>query len=75
MKESKQKLYIMDSNGLPIGYVFMGGNGKVAFPDKTIIQLGPDKRGFTLGHPVKEFQEYKGLLIMGVGKEPKKDDK
>lgn len=42
MNENKQKLYIIDSNGLPIGYVFMRGNVLYSIDDRVIKEV-PDE--------------------------------
>ncbi len=39
MNEKKQKLYIMDSNGLPIGYVFMRGNVLYSIDNRVIKEV------------------------------------
>lgn len=42
MKENKQKLYIMDSNGLPIGYVFMGGSILYSIDGRRMKEVSQD---------------------------------
>jgi hypothetical protein len=42
MKENKQKLYIMDSNGLPIGYVFMGGSVLYSIDGRKMKEVSQD---------------------------------
>ena len=42
MKENKQKLYIMDSNGIPIGYVFMGGSVLYSIDGKRMKDISQD---------------------------------
>ncbi|MCJ7630808.1 hypothetical protein MUP77_00170 [Candidatus Bathyarchaeota archaeon] len=39
MSENKQKLYILDSNGLPIGYVFMRGNVLYSIDGRAIKEV------------------------------------
>ncbi len=42
MTEKKQKLYIMDSNGLPMGYVFMNEDVLYSLDDKVVKQVSKD---------------------------------
>lgn len=42
MNENKQKLYIIDSNGLPIGYVFMGGSILYSIDGRRMKEISQD---------------------------------
>jgi hypothetical protein len=54
-EEDAQRLYILDSNGVPLGYILMGGDILYSMDDKRVGKVAED---MTIG-------ELKMLLLKG----------
>jgi hypothetical protein len=59
-KGDEQRLYIMDSNGVPLGYVFMGGDILYSMEGKRISEVSED---VTIGELKKILLREKTLYI------------
>ena len=40
--KDEQRLYIMDSNGVPVGYLFMGGNILYSMDGKIVVKVSEE---------------------------------
>jgi len=52
------------------GYIFVSGAGQVKNADGAVTKLSTEDAGLVVGHPVREFVKYEGLLVIRIGKPP-----